>query len=138
MLCAAQLYPAGSHTEPGQKSHKGYLRFQQDLDFSLQLETRGQTHGESGEQVGEHLRGQRALPPAHEGVQSVSEDAGYPIHIHIPHELQLHKKTKTSDRHRMRKRTGVNDKLHLAMSSVQSFGAARAGSWSQKRAFQSK
>lgn len=53
------------------------------------------THRESVEQVGEHLSSHRALSPAHEGAQSISEDCGDPIHIHVPHELQLQKQTHT-------------------------------------------
>ncbi len=48
------------------------------------------THGESVEQVCEHLSGQRALPPAHEGAQGLSEDGADPIHIHVAREPQLH------------------------------------------------
>lgn len=53
------------------------------------------THRESVEQVCEHLCGQRALPLAQEGAQSLSEDSGDPIHIHVSHEPQLHAHTVT-------------------------------------------
>lgn len=51
------------------------------------------THRESGEQVYEHLSSQGAFPPAQEGSQSLSEDFGDAIHIHIPREPQLHTQT---------------------------------------------
>lgn len=49
----------------------------------------GCTDWESVEQVCEHLSGQGALPPAHEGTHGLLEDGGDPIHVCRSHEPQL-------------------------------------------------
>lgn len=58
----------------------------------------GCTDWESVEQVCEHLSGQGALPPAHEGTQGLLEDGGDPSHIHCTHEPQLHTHGNTQGR----------------------------------------
>lgn len=51
------------------------------------------TYWEPVEQVCEHLSGQGAFPLAHEGVQSLSEDGGDPVHIQAARKPQLRTQT---------------------------------------------
>lgn len=82
----------------------------------LQVTMSGRTHGESAEQVCKHLGGQRAFPPTHEGVQSVSEEAGDPIYVHVTHKPQLHKITQTHKFRLGRKSKCENKKFHAWLS----------------------
>ena len=47
------------------------------------------THWESVAEVDEHLSGQRAVSPGHEGAQGLSEEGRHTLHLHAPQELQL-------------------------------------------------
>lgn len=71
------------------------LRYWRGLRFHADLQSPAgfYAHWESVEQVCEHLRGQGAFPPAHEGVQGLSEDAGDSIHIQAAREPQLRRQT---------------------------------------------
>lgn len=91
MWYAAVPIPTNSHTEPGNDTRAPLVMWLLSLRrLERRFRSWGVTHRESVEQVCEHLSGQRALSPAHEGAQGLPEDSGDAIHVHVTHDARLH------------------------------------------------